>query len=310
MPGFATGFSHPTTPGFWLQNSQYKVQFQGVRCDNARNYVELAQAFGFQSCYNWAEVIKLILGATETAGNDEIVDIEEAAEDALKGWMASFHGWGLLSSIVPVDSIRHIVLSLDYNRDIWDVDKQGEYTEEKVFDTVKQMLDTVEGKEIGRSLPKIAVWFEEIVTGGHEDERKKSLTLCFFGKWVLEVKFMVEKLRVNTNLKDLAAETLVRSIYNKEEVENLEIPKELFDTVRSKFRDAEWVRDHWRLKAHLEEPEYECFDYLVDETLPDKAANSDLVSSEVEQGEKGDSKFNEKVFGVSVAEQHLVPVRN
>ena len=110
-------------------------------------------------------MIKLILGATETAGNDEIVDIEEAAEDALKGWMASFHGWGLLSSIVPVDSIRHIVLSLDYNRDIWDVDKQGEYTEEKVFNTVKQMHDKIEGKEIGRSVPNTAIWFEEIVTG-------------------------------------------------------------------------------------------------------------------------------------------------
>ena len=236
------------------------------------------QAIGFQSCYNWTEVIKLILDATETAGNDNTVDIEEAAEDTLKRWMTSFQAWGLLSSIVPVASIRHIVLSLAYNSDIWDVDRQGEYTEEKVFNTVKQMLDKIEGKEIRRSVPKTASWFEEIVTGGQEHERKKKLTLCFFGKWVLEVKFTVEKLRVNRNLKDLAAETLVRSIYIKEEVENLEIPIELLDTVRSKFRDAEWVRDHWRLKAHLEEYEQECSEQLVEETLPDEAVSSGLNS--------------------------------
>jgi len=290
MPGFATGFSHPTTPGFWLQNSQYKVQFQGVQCDNAGDVVELAQAFGFQCCYNWAaEVIKLILVATETAG-DSTVDIEEAVEKSLKEWMTSFQGWGLLSSLVPVASIRHIVLSLAYISDIWDVDRQGEYMEEKVFNTVKQMHKDIQGKEIGRSLPKTAIWFEEIVTGGEENERRKNLTLCFYGKWVLEVKFVVEKLRVNRNLKELSAETLVRSIYSKEEVENLEIPKELLDTVRSKFSDAEWVRDHWRLKAHLEEPEYEYFEHLVEETLLGEVVKSDLVSNEVGQGTKEDPK--------------------
>jgi len=302
MPGFATGFSHPTTPGFWLQNSQYKVQFQGVDCDNAGDVVELAQAFGFQCCYNWSEVIKLILVATEEAGNDNTVDIEEAVEESLKGWLTSFQGWGLLSSLVPVASIRHIVLSLAYISDIWDVDRQGEYSVEKVFNTVKEMHDNIQGKEIGRSLPKTAIWFEEIVTGGEENERKKNLTLCFYGKWVLEAKFVVEKLRVNRNLKELSAETLVRNIYNKEEVENLEIPNELLDTVRSKFSDAEWVRDHWRLKAHLEEPEYDCFEHLVEETHFGEVAKSDLVSNDVGQDVKDDSKFKEKVIGEGAAE--------
>jgi len=264
--------------------------------------VELAQAFGFQCCYNWSEVIKLILVATEAAGNDNTVDIEEAVQESLKGWLTSFQGWGLLSSLVPVASIRHIVLSLAYISDIWDVDRQGEYSVEKVFNIVKKMHDNIEGKEIGRSLPKTAIWFEEIVTGGEENERKKNLTLCFYGKWVLEAKFVVEKLRVNRNLKELSAETLVRNIYNKEEVENLEIPNELLDTVRSKFSDAEWVRDHWRLKAHLEEPEYDCFEYLVEETHLGEVARSDLVSNDVGQGVKDGPKFKEKVIGEGAAE--------
>ena len=45
MSGFATGFNHHhlTTPGFWLQNSKYKVQFQGIKTDDADDVVELAQ---------------------------------------------------------------------------------------------------------------------------------------------------------------------------------------------------------------------------------------------------------------------------
>ena len=49
-----------------------------------------------------------MLGATEKAANDSTVDIEEAAEEVLRDWMTSFQGWGLLTSLVPPASIRHI----------------------------------------------------------------------------------------------------------------------------------------------------------------------------------------------------------
>ena len=189
-----------------------------------------------------------MLGATEKAANDSTVDIEEAAEEVLRDWMTSFQGWGLLTSLVPYASIRHIKLCLEHKSQTWDADKQGKYQEEEVFNTVRQIYDRVEGKEIKRSLPKIAIWFEEIVTGGEESERKKNLTICLSGKWELEVLFVVEKKRVNRNLVELAAETLVRSIYSEEEMEKLEVPRELLDTVKNKFRDAEWVRDYLRLK--------------------------------------------------------------
>jgi len=278
MAGFATGFNNPTLPGFWLENLKYKVQFRGVRCDNASNHLELAQAFGLQCCYNWGEVIKLVLGATEKAANDSTVDIEEAAEEALRDWMTSFQGWGLLTSLVPSASIKHIVLSLELKSQTWDADKQGKYQEEEVFNTVRQIYDRVDGKEIKRSLPKIAIWFEEIVTGGEESERKKNLTIWLSGRWELEVLFVVEKKRVNRNLVELAAETLVRSIYSEEEVEKLEVPRELLDTVKSKFRDAEWVRDYWRLKADLEESVDESLGRVIEKEIYRDLGGHDIVS--------------------------------
>lgn len=253
MGRFARGFNNPILSGFWLENTKYKVHFQDIRCDDADNPTQDAWMYWvwLQSCYDWTEIMRLVLGATEKVGSDYTIDIEEAAEDALREWMTSFLGWGLMASIVPSASIKHIVHSLEFVSQNWDVDKQGDYQEEKVFNIVRQMYENVDGKEIKKSLPKIAIWFEEIVTGG--EEREKNLSIFISGKYGLEIKFVVEKKRVNRNLAELAAETLVRSIYSEEEVKKLEIPRELLETVMCKFRDAEWVRDYWRLKAEIEE---------------------------------------------------------
>ena len=253
MEGFATGFKNSAGPGFLLENEKYKIQFKGVMCDDTKNIV----SHGFEYCYNWREVMELVLAATEKAGNDNTVDVEEAAEDALKEWITTFQGWGLLSSIVPAGSLRHIVLSLAYISQNWDEETGGEYSEEKVFDAVKHVYDNIEGKEIKNLLPKFGMWFEEIASGGEDDERKKNFTIFFNAKWVLEVKFVVEKKRVNRNLLELAAEAVVRGVYSEDECENLEIPLTLLGAVREKYRDAEWVRNYWRLKAELEASEDE-----------------------------------------------------
>jgi len=250
MAGFATGFgiSSSTIPGFVLENEKYKIQFMEVRCDEAKNIV----SHGFEYCYDWRLVMELVLAATEKAGNDNTADIEQAAEDAMRDWMTTFQGWGLLSSIVPAETHRHVVLSLAYTSLNWDVVTGGDYTEEKVFDAVKFVYDNIEGKELRNLVPKFGIWFEEIVEGGEEEERMKNFTIFFNSKWLLEVKFVVEKKRVNRNLLELAAEAAVRAVERDEEIENLDIPSTLFGVVRDKFRDAEWVRNYWSFKAEIE----------------------------------------------------------
>jgi len=248
MEGFATGFKNGTMPGYFLENEKYRIQFKGVMCDDTKNIV----SHGFEYCYNWGEVMELVLAATEKAANDNTVDIEEAAEEAMKEWLTTFQGWGLLSSVVPAGNVRHFVLSLAYTSQNWDEETGGEYSEEKVFDAVKYVYDNIEGKELKKLLPKFGIWFEEIVSGGENDERKKNFTICFNAKWELEVKFVMEKKRVNRNLVEFAAEAAVRSMYSEAEFENLDMPPTLLSAVRDKYRDAEWVRNHWRLKAELE----------------------------------------------------------
>eukprot|EP00092_Neocalanus_flemingeri_P007200 GFUD01007778.1.p1 GENE.GFUD01007778.1~~GFUD01007778.1.p1 ORF type:complete len:356 (-),score=97.92 GFUD01007778.1:35-1102(-) len=250
MEAFATGFSmsSDTKPGFCIENENYKIGLEGVLCDQTKNIVSR----GFENCYSWREVMELILDATEEAAADNLIDIEEAAEDAMREWLVTFKGWGLLSSILDSKIHRHVVLSLAYTSSNWDMDTGGEFTEEKVFDTVKYVYDNIPGKELHSLVPKFGIWFEEIVEGGENEERKKNFTLFFNAKWALEVKFVIEKKRVNNSLLDLAAEAAVKDIMIEEDIDELDIPETLFEVVRDKFCDAEWVRSFWSAKLEVD----------------------------------------------------------
>ena len=243
MEAFATGFSlsSGTKPGFSEQNDKYRITFTEVICDQAKNIVSR----GFEHCYNWKAVMDLILEATEEVGTDNIIDIEAGAEESLKEWLVTFQGWGLLSSILDSKMHRHVLLSLAYTSSNWDESTGGEFTEEKVFETVKYVYDNMPGKELRTLLPKFGCWFEEIVDGSKLCERKKMLTLFINAKWALQVKFVLEKKRVNKNLVDLAAEATVQRFHIEEDIEDLDIPGTLYKVVREKFRDIEWVRSYW-----------------------------------------------------------------
>ena len=250
MEAFATGFSMAanTKPGFCMENENYSLKFEGVLCDQTKNIV----SHGFENCYSWREIMELILDATDEADSDNLIDIEEAAEDATREWLVTFQGWGLLSSILDSKIHRHVVLSLAYTSANWDTDTGGEFSEEKVFDTVKYVYDNIPGKEMHILVPKFGIWFEEIIDGGKKEERMKHFTLFFNAKWALEVKFVIEKKRIYNNLLDLAAEAAVQDIMIEEEIEELDIPETLFEVVREKFRDAEWVRSFWSAKQDIE----------------------------------------------------------
>merc|ERR1711892_308927 len=227
-----------------MENDNYKVQFEGVLCDETKNIV----SHGFENCYSWREIMELVLDATKAANTDYLTDIEEAAEKAVRDWLVTFPGWGLLSSILDSKIHRHVVLSLDYTSTNWGRKTGGEFSEEKVFDTVKYVYENIPGKELHSLVPKFDIWFEEINEGSKKEERMKHFTLFFNAKWALEVKFVIEKKRINDNLIDLAAESVVKNLMIKEEIEELDIPETLFVVVREKFHDAEWVRSFWSAK--------------------------------------------------------------
>lgn len=298
MEAFATGFSmaSPTKPGFSIENENYKLTFDGVLCDQSKNIV----SHGFENCYSWQEAMDLILNATEEADTDNLIKIEEATEDAIRDWLVTFQGWGLLSSILDSKVHRHVVLSLAYTSANWDEETGGDFSEEKVFDTVKYVYDNMPGKEMLTLVPNFGVWFEEIISGGRGEERKKNFTLFFNAKWALEVKFVIEKKRINKNLVDLAAEAVVKNILIEEEIEELDIPEILYESVRQKFRDAEWIRSFWSAKLEVEEEE--------SNILPSYQELEENKTSSVIQEQEIDEVNNQELEDQNVNEEFLASV--
>ena len=166
---------------------------------------------------------------------------------------------------------RHFILALAYTSANWNADTGGERTDKKVFEAVKTIFEAVPGKRISNLVPELSCWFDEMTEGGVAEQRSKHFTFFFNGKWALEVRFVVEKLRrvsswVCWSLKyddekvesllDRAAEVVVRRLETEDEVcrlkspfliplkkqvEMLTIPRTLVPAVKEKFRDALWV---------------------------------------------------------------------
>jgi len=278
MEGFATGFNleGKTKPGYSVENEKFKLTFSGVLCDDRKNIV----SHGFECCYDWSEVMNMILAATEDY--DSRFDVEEKVEKILKTWLTSFQGWGLLSSMLPTQKHRYFLVSLAYASANLNEETGGPYSTQKIFDTVKYVYEHSPGKEIHHLVPPLGAWFEEIFEEDEEvamsRERVKSFTMFFNAKWMLEVKFTMEKKQVNNNLVDIAAERVAQLINDIDDIERLEIPTTLFEKVYDKCIDVEWVNSYWNFKSELEANRSEIdvneLEEICDKAICDKADHS------------------------------------
>jgi len=258
MEGFASGFK--IDGGINIENEDFRVTFAGVSCDSRKNIV----SHGFECCYDWSAVMNMILEATKNY-DDAIVQIEEGVEMRLRNWLTTFQGWGLLSSILPTERHRYFILGLAYTSANWDESSGGPYSAEKIFDTVKFVYDHSPGKEIWNLVPTL--WgslednYDDALNGNQIEidlknaDRMKSFTIWFNAKWLLEVKFLIEKKRNNNNLLDLAAEAVAFQVSNREDLTALEIPPTLHSNLMGKFGDVLWVRGHQMTLLENEEVE-------------------------------------------------------
>jgi len=226
--------------------------------------------------------MKMVLDATDDY--DSMAEVEENTELAISEWLTTFRGWGLLSSMLPTEKHRYFILSLVYASTHWNETTGGPYSTEKIFDTVKYVYENCPGKEIRHLVPRLGVWFEEVVDDDMSlttSERKKSFTIFLRAKWMLEIKFVFEKKRVNTSLKDFAAEAVAQQMKIEDDIDSLEIPLTLLDNVYDKFKDEEWVRSHRNFKFELESYESE----IDDEEFVEAIEEVDEVLEEADQVE-------------------------
>ena len=139
-------------------------------------------------------------------------------------------------------------------------------------------------KTIGALIPDLLVLISEMESEDPDvsfkgDERKKSLDIIFGCHSDIEVYFVLEKKRVNGCLVDLAAEAVAKELEHMGCIKELEIPRTLMDDVYVKFKDWEWIRQHWEFieqdEPLLLESTWDHEEESVDETCSDQHKESE-----------------------------------
>jgi len=248
---FATGFSVPgrTIPGFAVRCDKVNVTFEGVSVSGGVNLV----AEGLETFYDWCDIMELVSTAVQDQGSMD--DVEDTISEALTDWLTSLSGWGLLSTLMPVEKTRHIIAALLYTNANWNESTGGPRTDLKVFEAVKYVYNHVPGRSVHDLVPRIGVWFQELRPSAKTQERKKRLVVYFKGQWDVQVKFIVEKKRViGETLTELASEAVANQVWRLHHLDTKRL--ELADTLQAAldryFHDAQWVRKHWDLDVDFD----------------------------------------------------------
>jgi len=243
---FATGFSVPgrTTPGFAIRCDKVDVTFEGVAVSGGVNLV----AEGLQTFYDWGDIMELVSAAVQDQGSMD--DVEDTICEEITNWLTTLSGWGLLSTLMPVEKSRHIIAALLYTNANWNETTGGPRTDLKVFDTVKYVYNHVPGRSVQDLVPRLGVWFQELRPSEKSQERKKRLVVFFKGQWDVQVKFIVEKKRlIGETLVELTCEAVASQVWRLHHLDTkrLELADTLQGVLDRYFHDAQWVRKHWDL---------------------------------------------------------------
>ena len=134
--------------------------------------------------------------------------------------------------------------ALGYTWAHWVEGTMGLRTTAAVFDHVKKIKGLIDPDDVVVKVAEVGSWEPDGAV--KDDGRKKSLKVTIGD---IEIPFVLEKIRKNKNLKDLAAEAWAKQLVNKADIGLLKI-KTLRETVLGKFQDEDWMRRHW---VHIQE---------------------------------------------------------
>ena len=227
LPGF-TNFQG-TRPGTFIEDKKYRLTF--VKCNamcNDERSTLVSQ--GFERCYAWDKVMNILLLSLE---NYQGVENLKVARDDLRKWFLTYKGWGLLSALLPRQ--QHIVSeqALSNIKQNWPMEK--EYNEKVCWEVFAQDVDWE------AMIPEFEVTIEK-GNFGYEAWRKKWMNLRLSAdKWQLEAKFVATKHKMGKeNLVAIAARAIAKHLENTEDIEDLEIPRDLRKPIAQMMEDIRW----------------------------------------------------------------------
>ena len=227
---FLPGFSNieGTQVGMNFKNSSFDLEYTGARYNKRRNLISK----GFESCYDWTDVINILLRSLENFTDPK--SFEASVQEELNSWFMTYSGWGLLATLLPKRLQMMYIKTLGSVKRKWPLNFEGECTDEKCWNLVLQ-------SSLKDLLPKCEVKVEEV---NNEPRRRKWISLIFSNQWSLEIKFCVEKRKSEVTLVNLASNTVAEYIKNNEDIDivnALEIPFTLKAPIDVALRAFKWI---------------------------------------------------------------------
>ena len=222
-------FNLGTKPGFKKESEQFGVCFEGVQCENIIENQANDVKLKFETCYNWSDILGIILGNLEFFYDGS--DFEDDVENELTDWLGSLEGWGLLFTLLPFEFQQYFLLM--YSHIKMNSQEEEEISNEDMFIKIKTMYESeTQGLPFSDLMPRISVKLLDVVGGPKEHERMKMVLLTFnSSKFKLISMFSVDKKRLRRTLVEIAAEIVGKMV---EDSEDLEIP----DTLKDKIIDC------------------------------------------------------------------------
>jgi len=237
-------FNQGTKPGFKRANQKFEACFEGIECENVIENQANDVKLKFETCYNWEEIVEIILGNLEFFFDAS--EYEDDLQEELKDWLGSVEGWGLLFTLLPFQFQQFFLLLYSHiNMELQE--DNTVITNAEMYKRIKTMYESeTQGLPFSDLIPRIEVKLLQIVGGPKEHERRKMLLVKFNStKFKLIAKFSLFKKRLRRTLVEIAAEVVGQMV---EDSEDLEIPETLKEVVSDKIIDADWVSDYWLAK--------------------------------------------------------------
>ena len=243
---FFTGLSNQqgTKTGFQVANNNYNVKFEAIQCENLpADVLQYARQI-FQSCYNWKNVMEMILECLENYNDEE--DFQTDLKYSIKAWIREYGGWGMCFTLIPVE-FQSILMDVYTNLTSKYQERNIEKSNKEIFTDMMEIYENeTQALPLSNIVPKVEARIQNIVSGPEENERKKSLIVRFLSsKCKLIANFTVEKKRLRRNLVESTAEVIGKIVENSK---NLEIPLTLKTEVDKKILDTDWVNSYWNEK--------------------------------------------------------------
>ena len=244
---FLTGFNNRTVTktGYSIENENFSITFRGIL------YLGAESNLAFENCYDWTPVMEILMKVENFKHSIRSILTQQGQQSRydmfeylltldLDSWVKSFAGFGILWNIIRPDYQDYLSDNLEKVRA--EMEDEDDFSTLKVFTEVVKMFNDEFDVELNEIIPPINIVINDCMGTNEQPLPREKEILIQFGFPILAT-FRIHKKVLNDELTllDLAGEVVVKTIVDKKDIEQLDMPKTLVRFLEEKLWDVWWV---------------------------------------------------------------------